>query len=168
LTAAREFSLTGWVADRGFARAGATGHRITRLELEMPGASRVSVELGGRRPHVPEMLGKPGDAILEEAGFEIRGRLDRYLRSHDVIVLSAVCEHGARFVIDAGLAGQMIRRFDARLAQTPLRRRWETARLTYDHAGVGGLTRIAPRVAATEWKRLGRSLRARHAAKTAD
>lgn len=155
----QEYAFSGWAADRGLARVGAPGHRIERVDLEMPGIAAVELELGGQRAHIPEALGRPDEPLLAAAGFEIRGTLERRLRVGDLITLTAVCEHGARFVIDSGLAGEMIQRFGARLPQTPLRRRLETARLTFDHAGAGGLIRIAPRVAATEWHRLGRTLR---------
>jgi SAM-dependent methyltransferase len=155
------FFLTGWVADTGFATIDARNHQITRVDVSITDGTVIDADLGLPRPDVAEHLGRPGDPLLEASGWAARGRGHRRLRLTDIVTVTAVCEHGSRFVLDSTLIQDMLNRTGGTLPPSAVQRRILTAKTVYHHNGVRGLVQLAPTVARNEWRRLGTTLRPR-------
>ena len=156
----RDFLLTGWAGDTGFAEPGAASHRITRVEVSFTDGTTVDADLGLPRPEIAVYLGRPGDALLEASGWAVRGRARRRLRPADIVTVTAICEHGGRFVLDSTRVADMLTRTGGTLPPAPMERRLETARTVLRYRGAAGLVELVPTVARNEWRRLGRRLRA--------
>ena len=158
-TDGRDFLLSGWTGDTGFAEPGAASHRITRVEVSFTEGTTIDADLGLPRPEIAVHLGRPGDALLEASGWAVRGRAGRRLRLADVVTVTAICEHGGRFVLDSTRVVDMLKRTGGTLPPAPLQRRVETARNVLHYRGAAGLVELVPTVARNEWRRLGRRLR---------
>ena len=155
----REFILSGWVGDIGFAAVNAASHAIARVEVSFTDGTVVAADLGLPRPQIAVHLGRPGDPLLEGSGWAVRGQTGRRIRSSDVVTITAICEYGGRFVLDSTRVSDMLRRTGGTLPTGPIRRRARTARAIYLDRGFEGLVSLAPTVARNEWRRLKRSLR---------
>jgi SAM-dependent methyltransferase len=155
----RDFLLSGWVGDTGFAEPDAASHRITRVEVSLTDGTTVDADLALPRPEIAVHLGRPGDALLEASGWAVRGRAGRRLRLGDVVTVTAICEHRGRFVLDSTRVVDMLTRTGGTLPPAPLERRLETARTVLRYRGLAGLVELVPTVARNEWRRLGRRLR---------
>jgi SAM-dependent methyltransferase len=155
----REFLGSGWAGDIGFAEPGAPSHRIERVEVSFTDGTVVDADLGLPRPEVAAHLGRPGDALLEASGWSVRGQNKRRIRLSDIVTITAICEHGGRFVLDSTRVSDVFRRTGGTLAPTPVQRRMLTAEEVYRDRGPRGLVELAPTVARNEWRRLGSLLR---------
>jgi hypothetical protein len=153
------FFLTGWAADTGFATLNASSHNIARVEINFTDRTVVDAELRRPRPEIASHLGRPGDTLLEASGWAARGRTRRPLRRADIVTVTAVCEHGSRFVLDSTLVNDMLTRIGAKLPPSPIQRRILTARAVYQRNGIRGLAALSPIVARNEWKRLTNTIR---------
>ena len=165
-TDGRDLLLTGWVGDTGFASLDAPSHRIARVEVSITDGTVIDADLRLPRPEIAAHLDRPGDPVLEAGGFAVRATARRWLAPDDIVTVTAVCEHGAAFVLDSTRVDDLLARTGATLPSppppppSPLERRWQTARTVYEQGGAGALAAIAPDVARNEWRRLGRTLRA--------
>jgi SAM-dependent methyltransferase len=155
----QDFMLSGWVGDTGFAEPAAASHRISRVEVSFTDGTTVDADLGLPRPDIAVYLGRPGDALLEASGWAVRGRVARRFRLTDVVTVTAICEHGGRFVLDSTRVVDMMKRTGGELPAASMQRRVETARTVLHHRGAAGLVELVPTVARNEWRRLGQTLR---------
>jgi SAM-dependent methyltransferase len=159
-TDGRDFFLTGWVYDFGDTELHAPSHTIARVEISVTDGTIVDADLGQPRPDVAEHFGRPGDPGLSACGWAARGRTRRKLRLTDIVMVTAVCEHGAQFVLDSSRVYDMLQWTGGELPSAPIQRRLLTARAVYSHRGARGLLALAPTVARNEWRRLQTTVRA--------
>jgi SAM-dependent methyltransferase len=155
----RGFFLSGWVGDTGFAQAGASSHRIERVEVSFTEGTVVDADLRLPRPEIAVHLDRPGDELLEASGWAVRGETKRRIKPSDIVTITAICERGGRFVLDSTRVSDMLTRTGGTLPPAPVRRRMLTAEQVFRHRGVRGLAKLVPTVARHEWRRLGHSLR---------
>jgi SAM-dependent methyltransferase len=159
VTDGRDFLLTGWAADTGFAEPGAVSHRLARVEVSFSKGKVLDAELGLPRPEIAAYLGGPDDPVLVASGWAARGRSIRRLRPSDIVTVTAICEHNARFVLDSTRIVDLMLRTESELPVSPMQRRALTARTVLRHRGLVGLVELVPTVVRNEWRRLGQKLR---------
>jgi hypothetical protein len=152
----RNFYLTGWAADTGFAAPDAPSHAIARLDVRLADGVVLDVDpdVGLPRPDVAAVLRRGNDALLEAAGWAVRGTAPRRIRCADIVSVTAICEHGARFVLDSTRVADLLTRSDQPLPLTPVERRVMTAKAVFHQGGVRALLALVPVVAQNECKRL--------------
>ena len=157
-TDGHDFYVSGWAGDTGYAALGASSHPIARVEVSFSDGTTVDADLGLPRPEIADYLGHPGDPVLSASGWVMRGRTRRRLRLTDVLTVTAVCQHGARFVLDSTRVNDMLNRTGGQMPPPPLQRRLKTAKVVYHHRGPGGLVELAPTFVRNEWGRLKKSI----------
>lgn len=155
----RGLLLTGWVGDTGFAEPNAPSHRIDRVEVSVTDGTIANADLHLPRPDIAAHLDRPDDPVLSAGGWVLQTTSRRRLRPRDILTVTAVCEHGARFVLDSTRLTDLLTRTGDTLPATPLNRRWQTARAVYEHGGARALAALVPVVARNEWQRLVQTLR---------
>jgi SAM-dependent methyltransferase len=155
----RNFYLSGWAGDTGFAAPHAPSHPIARVEVRFSDGTVVDADLGLRRPEIAAHLGREDDELLKAAGWAVRGTARRRIRLADIVSVTAICEHGRRFVLDSTRITDMLTRTGGDLPRAPIQRRILTGKAVYYRGGIRALIALVPVVARNEWKRLGASLR---------
>lgn len=150
----RDFYLSGWAADTGFAAVDAPSHAIARVEVRFSDGTVVDADLGLPRPEIASYLGREDDALLKAAGWAVRGTARRRVRLADTVSVTAICEHRGRFVLDSTRVIDMMTRTGGTVPPAPIQRRTLTGRAVYHQGGVRALLALVPVVARNECRRL--------------
>ncbi len=155
----RGFTLSGWAADTGFAAVDAPSHAIARVQVRVGDETIVEADLGLHRPEIAAYLGRADDPRLQAAGWAVRGTARRRLRPDDIVTVTAVCEHGRRFVLDSTRVTDMLARTGGGLPAPPIQRRFLTARAVHSEGGVRGLVAMLPVMCRNEARRIRAAVR---------